>query len=283
MKLVCDKQQLNSLLDIINKQPDAHITALFNLPDDIIPLLSSEFWPRSIFEGAIVTDEDTKIKRANSIVKTFVNIDKGVKFLDFGCGDSRCAEVAEYDSKISVGYDILNPIGKNTTSEWSEILRNAPYDVIMLYDVIDHIKAKDLIATIELIKTVCDENTVLKIKCHPWFSIHGGHMYYQHNKAFAHLFLKESDTDLYVNRSFTSLADYDSLFNNAGFTIKDRRIHTTDWDLDNCLEFFDHPDMIMHFNSLGIKVSKTCKDSVLNIAFIDYEIKLNGPNRPFVL
>lgn len=281
MKISTNKEHLSKLLQIINDQPDAYVTALFKLPDDVLPLLISEFWPRAIYEGSIVNDEETRQRRANAIVQTFVNLDKNKKFLDYGCGDSGCAEAASYICKFSIGYDIGIIKNATATREWVDVIKHAPYDVILLYDTLDHIKIEELDDALLSIKSVSDENTVIRVKCHPWTSAHGGHLYYKHNKAFAHLFLESEE--IYLNRSIKTINDYDDIFTKHGFTIKDKRIHNTDWDLDGCLEFFDQPDMIRHFNNIGIKVSKSCKDSLLNIAFVDYELKVNDPNPPFVL
>ena len=46
------------------------------------------------------------------------------------------------------------------------------------------------------IRSVCAPNAKIFIRCHPWISRHGGHLYHQLNKAFAHLVFSPAELQM---------------------------------------------------------------------------------------
>jgi SAM-dependent methyltransferase len=121
-----------------------------------------------------------------------------LNFLDFGCGDGWIAQEAlKRGATTSVGYDI------KTSKNWSQIkkvkftqniseLSSSFFDVIMLYDVLDH--CVDPVKLMSQVKNLLKKDGVVYVRCHPWVSKHATHMYKQGiNKAYFHLFLNYNE------------------------------------------------------------------------------------------
>lgn len=166
-------------------------------------LLGSEDWPEAVPEFQITDEssESDKDERAETIADLFVALSPGKKFLDFGCGEGHVAKHIS-KSNFAVGYDISPPKIKNSpwdvksdslvlTSEFDAVKSNGPYDEILIYDVLDH--AEDPAGVLKMAKSVLSENGSIRVRCHPWCSRHGGHLYRQINKAFVHLVFSESE------------------------------------------------------------------------------------------
>lgn len=172
--------------------------------EELKNLLHSDSWPGAVndFQIADENNEKDKEERAEGIVNFIFGSENfdGKKFLDFGCGEGH---VAHYISQktFAVGYDL---VPNNTrfvweeknnnlllTTNYDEVKSNGPYDLILIYDVIDH--AEDPLDVLKKAKSLLSENGQIYLRCHPWCSRHGGHLYKQINKAFVHLVFDESE------------------------------------------------------------------------------------------
>jgi 2-polyprenyl-3-methyl-5-hydroxy-6-metoxy-1,4-benzoquinol methylase len=166
-------------------------------------LLSSDDWPESVpeFQMTDESSESDKEERAETIADLFVELSDGEKFLDFGCGEGH---VAKYVSQknFAVGYDITTPVSQNSpwndkydslilTSDFNVVIANGPYHEILIYDMLDH--AEDPVSVLKMAKSVLSEKGSIRVRCHPWCSRHGGHLYRQINKAFVHLVFNEAE------------------------------------------------------------------------------------------
>jgi SAM-dependent methyltransferase len=132
-----------------------------------------------------------------TIDKFFKNDDlSNKKFLDFGCGEGHVAYVAAtlHDAALSIGYDPKSSACKSyekikpnffLTDNLDEVVLNSTYDFILLNDVLDH--SSDPLAVLEQVKKIKGPNCKIIMRCHPWTSRHGTHVYKQVNKAFLHL------------------------------------------------------------------------------------------------
>lgn len=119
----------------------------------------------------------------------------GADFLDFGCGDGWLAVEAirrgaaradGYDIQKSEKWDDLKSTSLSFTNAFHEV--DALYDVIMLYDVLDH--THDPIDVMSKIESLLKPNGIVYVRCHPWTSKHATHLFKQGiNKAYYHLFL----------------------------------------------------------------------------------------------
>lgn len=169
-------------------------------------LLNSNAWPKVSSDENICNFEieDDKLDRAEGILSEAFNFSlEGKSLLDFGCGEGHTIiKAMSQGCDLGVGYDITAQ-GKST---WSTELVNktmlttsreavaalGPYDHILLYDVMDHLQG-DVDENIDFILSVSKPDAKFFIRCHPWCSRHGGHLYNKINKAYAHLVFTDEE------------------------------------------------------------------------------------------
>lgn len=160
-------------------------------------LLSIDCWPEAVPPFLVANDASTddQVNRANAVLDMMVDRPlTDMSFLDFGCGDGWIAnEAVKRGVSESIGFDIIR------NNNWSNLksarfthiydeLKPDSYDAIMLYDVLDHCESTVLLMS--QIKKLLKPNGVVYVRCHPWTSKHGSHVYKQGlNKAYIHLFL----------------------------------------------------------------------------------------------
>jgi len=159
-------------------------------------LMSIDCWPPAIEDYLVadVTKED-QINRANCVLDWMIDRPvEGLDFLDFGTGDGWIARQAlTRGVNSSTGYDVEESPNWATIDEVkfttnAEELGAGSYDVIMLYDVLDH--CQDPVGVMQQVKGLLKFGGVVFIRCHPWTSKHATHAYKQGlNKAYVHLFM----------------------------------------------------------------------------------------------
>lgn len=207
--------------------------------------LNSDKWPEAVNRGLICQpdNENDKIDRGKGIVELMIeeNID-GLKVLDFGCGEGQCALAAsDQQPTLVVGYDISespkwNDYKKDNliyTTDFIEVVEHAPYDVIIIFDVLDHIQHPDSPATmLKKAKQVLSEKGKIYMRCHPFTSRHATHLYHELNKAYVHLVFTEEELatilpeskwkepNIGVTYPIKTYADY---INEAGLKVVNRR------------------------------------------------------------
>lgn len=206
----------------------------------IMELLNGTDWPEAVDPILLVQSEEDKKLRADSIVFLFLGDNqKEISFLDVGCDEGHVANlVANSGAKISVGYDIKNDNHwkKNNFShsnlffsgDFSEIKNKGLYDKILMYDVLDHVD--DPIETLKSISTLLSPNGEISVRCHPWCSKHGGHLYRTKNKAYLHLVLTDEEISvligdekpIFVNKVIHPLDTYSKWFSSAGLKVSSR-------------------------------------------------------------
>jgi hypothetical protein len=71
--------------------------------------------------------------------------------------------------------------------------QHAPYDIILMYDVLDHANVQNASELLRTLANVKSPGGKIYVRCHPWCSRHGGHLYYQINKAFVHVVFNEAE------------------------------------------------------------------------------------------
>jgi len=280
------KEQIKELLGMCNSDPsivrqlEAHVNVT-----DIKSLVMSNFWPSAVDSTLIVDNKEEKYYRAMSIVNIMVgqNIE-GKKFLDFGCGEGHCAIAAAQKGAKAWGYDIVDqewgkldrsdvPDGNAvTTTDFEEIKRNGPYDIVLIYDVVDHIiDDNERLQALKNVKDVCGENAKVHVRCHPFTSRHGTHLYKKFNKAYAHLLLSDDDLKEYGGEETAEIKapmkTYKDLFGESGFEIQSMDAVKTPME-----EIFKSEEMAKAF---GSKVNGDAKwqGHVLPIDFVDYVLK----------
>jgi 2-polyprenyl-3-methyl-5-hydroxy-6-metoxy-1,4-benzoquinol methylase len=255
-------------------------------------LAKSDVWPEAVPPELICNDiEEEKMSRAAGIVQDFIAMDlKEKSFLDFGCGEGHVPYVAAtlYESKNVVGYDIknqdwaaLDPHDElKFTTEWEDVRRKGPYDIILINDVLDH--CKDPASTLQMIQEVkkpIDGQVFLRI--HPWTSRHGSHLYKQLNKAYLHLVFTKDE--LYamgleppeILRIINPIKTYKRFIKDAGFTILKESVVTQPVEL-----FFTHtPEVLRRIKSNWrnsdepkLASGELFPREILEIQFIDFTL-----------
>lgn len=173
---------------------------------NIIDYINSNDWPAAVDLNLVCdeSNEKDKLERAESIATLILdNIHYGKKILDFGCGEGHVVDfMSRHGASFAIGYDISNKFGNfekaALTTNWEIVEKNAPYDMINVYDVMDHLEHINQIEALILLKSVLAENGKIYVRYHPFMSRHGGHVYKHLNKAYAHLFLNEDEIKKHV-------------------------------------------------------------------------------------
>jgi len=155
-------------------------------------------WPLAVEPSVLAETEEAKETLAESIIQ-FVVTDylKDLSFLDFGCGEGRVVTSAMKQKPTkSIGFDIIEDkwdrveLEENCllTTDWNAVAENAPYDIVLLFDVLDHCENETPQEALYKIKNVLALDGKIVVKSHPWCSRHGAHLHKCGlNKAFAHL------------------------------------------------------------------------------------------------
>ena len=167
---------------------------------ELLDLLQSEEWPEAAPNFLICADDDNdKFERAEGIIDYISENLDDKKFLDYGCGEGHVVTKASEVAGKCVGYDITksgSQLWENyekylLTTNFDKVIRFAPYDTILLYDVLDHVD--DPISVLKSVRALCNENTKVYVRCHSWMSRTGGHMYKKLNKAWLQLVFNEDE------------------------------------------------------------------------------------------
>jgi len=169
-------------------------------------LLLSDDWPQACDPYLICdTDSATEMQiRGENVVNYYIDQPlKGLKFLDVYCGQGYIPYAASETAALAVGY---GPMPEKPHFYWDDkkgnllltdsiekVQENGPYDVICLYDTVDHLEEPELGLLLEQLEKWSRIGTQFYVRCHPWYGRHGGHLYRKINKAFVHLLFSEEE------------------------------------------------------------------------------------------
>jgi len=215
-------------------------------------LLAIDCWPEAVPQMLTKKEpsEKEKIKRANMVIDMMVDRKlNDLKFLDFGCGEGHITEQMTLRGvSKSIGYDIEKKDTWNNfknaqfTDQFNDLTNGQLFDIIMLYDVLDHCENPELV--MKQVKSLLSNNGVVYVRCHPWISTHGCHLHSldpELNKAFFHLFITWEEIyelskkePMYTRKELNPIEAYHWWF--KGFDIKRERKMT-----GNVSEFFHVP------------------------------------------
>ena len=248
-----DNQEVKKILDGL-KSKSSDLTALRQVVsgfvseldslcefDDLKKLLNSDDWPRAVFQVQIADENSEKDKddRAEGIADILLPPLNSKRFLDFGCGEGHVANYAAKFADFSVGYDIVK--SPRSRFDWESECDNSlfttdiekarakgPFDIILLYDVLDHAQESTTKEILALAKSMLADNGKIYVRTHPWTSRHGGHAYRKINKAFVHLvFTEEELKSMGVEpehnfKIMAPLSTYNSWINDSGLKNSDK-------------------------------------------------------------
>ena len=244
-------------------------------------------WPLAVPPSMIVTTDQQKWIRANSICKYYLKNIAGKTFLDFGCGAGHVTIAASQQAAKSIGYDIedrfVDDYGSEydqskflCTTDWKQVANNSKYDIVMLYDVLDHIKPDRVEAALRTVASACRPDTDVYVRCHPWTSPHGGHVYNHINRAFAHFFMDQDRLDKYqdeyVNQITKPMFTYRKWFYDYGFEIikSDKILYP--WDANKNSELFKG-DKAKHLDNSNMS-GPGWQTAVFSIEFVDFVLRI---------
>jgi SAM-dependent methyltransferase len=181
---------------------------------EIKELVKSPLWPSAVPQELIckTESEEDKQERAEGIIYLMINEDlSNKKFLDFGCGEGHVAfQAAKNNVKKSVGYDPYSSLPNSDekcyfSNDFEKVREQGPFDIVLVYDVLDHLKvfeenstnemANHMASALSQVKSVTHKDSKIYLRCHPWCSRHGGHLYNSLNKAFVHVVFSKDELE----------------------------------------------------------------------------------------
>lgn len=191
--------------------------------------LTNPEWPAALPDKLICRTREDRIRRAQEVAFGFVAADiKSKRVLDFGCGTGLTSQALEALAPDSVvAFDPLATCEADTDfySNWDQAKAHAPFDFILVYDVLDHLVGSTQEQILAEIHSVLAPDGIVQIRCHPWCSRHGTHLPAQLNRAFAHVVNPlASYTQEPTIKLTMPLAAYDNWFRGAGFIIANQRV-----------------------------------------------------------
>ncbi len=288
-----DIQTLCSIIDPTINWEDKNLDHISNISISVntnnrlllLDAIKSIYWPEAVPAKMIVTTKDYRIKRAKMIITDFIRQPlKGQKFLDFGCGTGDCVSIAKEMGAEAIGYDIkphedwATLDGKFTT-DLDEVIKNGPYDVILFYDVIDHMYKSPTDKIMWSLRKATRSRTAIYARCHPFSSRHGNHLYESLNKAYAHLFLTDNEiaelggkpelTHTIINPEIV----YPAMLNKMGFTIVNAYpVILQPESIIKAFLPFIHPLWYSKYKITDIQ--QIIK--IISIQFVDYIMRINA-------
>lgn len=240
-------------------------------------LAKSDLWPLAVPENQwrnLISDNtESQMARATNVLYELVDNLSDKKFLDFGCGTGYISDAAQRIFKAtSIGYDIKE------SPEWSQresqitdkismVKELAPYDTILLYDVLDHVNNPKEI--LELCKDLKAPDGRIHVRFHPWASRTGANLHKSLNKAYLHLIFDDKElASLGVMSSekttkLDNIAIYKEWIKEAGLMIKKESFVKRDVEL-----FFTENSAILR--RIKSNFEGAFPRELLEIQFVDY-------------
>lgn len=280
------KQDVGDVVEQLKKRGLPHADKYERELHEIRQKTEDQEWPQAVPHHMICDNEDKEGLRAEAILDLLVGEHlKDKSFLDYGCGHGHVVvKATERATRQAIGYDVDGSKFKfhapDFTTDFEYVKSKAPYDVVLMHDVLDHIVLIDPIQALSQARSVMSRNGRLYVRNHPWCSRHGGHLYQRKNKAFLHLVFDqveltriggfESEPNV---RVLTPLETYRYWFSQAGFKIVSE-IPVK----DKVEEFFLNP------SAINTRIRKHFPDphtmvNYLEISFVEYVLEPIGLNQ----
>jgi 2-polyprenyl-3-methyl-5-hydroxy-6-metoxy-1,4-benzoquinol methylase len=234
-------------------------------------------WPQAVEN--IVRDENYQRAKAAAIIDMVViEPITGKRVLDYGCGSGYLTNaIKERGASLAVGYDVKasehREPSKVFTKDKLVVANNAPYDFIIVYDVLDH--CEDPITVLKHIEDLCLPHTKVFIRNHPFCSRHGKHMFTTMNKAFLHMFFDDMELVRLCGNSgeFTRpvlrpLFEYRAWLAQSNFNVELETASTTPIE-----QYFLKPENYLLRDKILARYENDDPTRHMQIDFVDYVLR----------
>jgi len=212
-------------------------------------LMLIDCWPEAIPQILVTTptDKDNKSRAVSVMDMLLTKSIEGLNVLDYGCGEGWITQEAKRRGADNVvGYDpVKSDKWKDLTGpsfiDSLEVLQKDFFDVVILFDVLDHCLDPQLV--MDKILYSMKKSGIVYVRCHPWTSRHASHLV-KHgiNKAYMHMFLSWKETEnligekpMFTRNEKNPVESYRWWFKNFKI-VKERMIK------EPVNDFFKHPD-----------------------------------------
>lgn len=248
--------------------------------EELKNLIYTDKWPEAVYKQLYCKADNVaeKKERGSAVVELMCDNLRLLKFLDFGCGEGYSTEYAATIT-TAVGYDVASYDNWNSkifTTNYADVVKQAPYDVILLFDVIDHLQQESASEVMRKVKNVLSPDGKIFLRAHPYTSRHARHLHHYINKAYLHLiFSKEELSSLIPEQNLAlenfgsvfPLRQYDDLFKSVGLKTVSRR------DIVEPVEPFFKQGVIAERILKNLNL-KELPEFQMSLSFLDYTLTL---------
>lgn len=242
-------------------------------------LLRTEGWQPAATEFTHMSSVLYGAKLIRAIEQSMILPLKGrdAKILDYGCGDGLTVNTLRHMGKSAIGYDIRKPNDTEFCYEdFDIIIEQAPYHLISVYDVVDHMNLDEVSQMFLRLKKVLHGSGKIFMRVHPYCSIDGTHSFSPVNLAYMHLCLTPEEMksqgikDWAGLKVVSPLDFYDTLISRSGFKTISKKTHNVP-----AAKFLD-ARMRKRIKSLHYdgNITDDELDKLLSINLIDYLLTL---------
>lgn len=241
--------------------------------------IKNETWPEA---------EDLKMPKIQKTLKMMGELIsvpvKNKTILEFGCCDSNLSSIIKnkFEAKQVVFFDnfLCHEINKSLldqnviyTDMFRIVQQAAPYDIIIMNDVIDHLE-KPVYWLKQVAETLNKNSGRLFVRCHPYTGRNGTHLSEQINKAFLHLIFNDDElatlgvSNKYTRKITDGLETYKRFFEEANLKVLNHKIYTKSMELI----MLKNP-VILNRIKIKTKIENNLHET-LEIEHIDFELKV---------
>lgn len=167
--------------------------------EELKEMVFSDNWPKAVPEYMLTDERDYQecLSRGCDILQFLIKEEvKGKRFLHYDLRDGSVVQVARDMKSDAFGYcDSFDVIWNNefVLNDYDELVKQSPFDVIFLWDVLDHVVEEKSNEIIKSCYNLLSRGGTIYCRLHPWCGRHGADVYRQLNKSFIHLLFSERE------------------------------------------------------------------------------------------
>lgn len=248
---------------------DKPVTDYLEEITDLRGLLNGNSWPTAIPPTQLCLSEEHKMERARWMAESLGAEIDGRHVLDFGCGEGHFVTFAKTKADFAMGYDIISTNKEGCTTNWDDITQHK-FNCVVLHDVLDHV-VEEPVEILNKIKSVLSPGGTILVRCHPWCSRHGGHLYRDINKAFVHIVFTDDEiirlggNPTFVRKVIKPKETYEGWFGDAGLEIIKENVTSNPVE-----DFFNSSLVANRLRSVWGINDKAISKEFMKLSFLDY-------------